>query len=177
MPARWRWLAVAAALALLLAWWGLNARASVQVPATFARLAEAFADNDAAAVVACMHPDYDWRGQWPEAFARQEQLRAALGNGPELSSPRGLAQAGLKRLLALHVLNRLELTWAITAVEERPDGLVVVRADLGLDAPNGSLAAIRPPAQGLHFTLRRYGIGGRYRILRHDPIPVRPPAL
>lgn len=171
-------LVVALALAVaLLGWQVWNARSEVQVPATFGRLAEALSDNDAAAVVACMHPDYDWRGQWPELYARQEQAREVLGNGPELSSPRGLAQAGLKRVLALHVLNRLVLSWRITAVEERPDGLVVVKCDLGLDAPNGSLAAIRPPAEDLHFTLKRYGILGRYRILRHDPIPVRTPNL
>ena len=173
-------LALLGGLVLLLAsWWAWNARDAVQVPAAFAALAEAVADGDAGDVVACVHPDYDWQRTWPEIAARQGELRTALGgsNDPELDRPRGLARAGLRRLFALHIVNRLELTWRLQSWRALPDGSIEAVVDLGLDAPQGSLATIRPMATGLRFTLKRYGLSPRLRILAHDPLPVRVPTI
>jgi hypothetical protein len=170
-------LAAAALLAFVAIWWIRARSLEAQVPACFAALAEALADNDAGAVVACLHPDYGFARQWPEVWERRESLRGLLRAGEEADSDRGLARAGLKRLLALHALNRLELAWKVASWRELGDGTVEVRADFGLDAPNGSICAIRPPLQGHRFVLARYGIAARLRILAHDPLPVRPPVL
>ena len=170
-------LAVIALTVVCGGWWLHLRRPSVQVPATFAHLAEAFADNDAAAVVASLHPDYDWQAAWPTIFNHQDDLKAMLGksNDPELDRPRGLAKAGLRQWFLQHITNRLELTWAIQEWRERDDGTIECFADLSLTAANGSIIKIEPPLKRHRFILAGYGIGPRLRILSHDQIPVKMP--
>ena len=158
-------------------WWLHHRRNSVQVPATFARLAEAFADNDASAVVGTLHPDYDWAAQWPTVFSHQDELKALLGGStknPELDRPRGLARAGLRQWFLQHITNRLELTWTVHQYTVGEDDTITVLADIELAASNGSVIKLAPLRRH-RFVLQGYGIGPKLRILRHDPIPVTMP--
>lgn len=164
-------------LLLIVAWWMWNARDTVQVPVAFIRLAEAVDDGDAGDVIACLHPDYAWDQHWPILAERRDELRALLGGSadPDLERPRGLARATLRRLFVLHTFNRLVLTWRLRTWRRLPDGDVEAVVDLSLDAPQGSLAAFHPPATGVRFRLRGYGLTSRLRIIGHDPLPVRIP--
>jgi hypothetical protein len=170
-------LAGLALVGICLGWWLHLRRPEVQVPATFARLAEAFADNDAAGVVATLHPDYDWQAAWPTVFNHQDDLKAMLGksNDPELDRPRGLAKAALRQWFIQHITNRLELTWTVREWRANDDGTITCFADLSLNAANGSLVKIDPPLQRHRFVLAGYGIGPRLRILSHERIPVQLP--
>jgi hypothetical protein len=174
-----RGLLAAALLAVMLGGWWLNQRRNaVQVPATFARLAEAFADNDAAAVIGALHPDYAWDRQWPTVFSHQDELRAMLGGGgrtdSELDRPRGLAKAGIRQWFLLHTLNRLELRWTVHDYTVANDGSITALVDLDLTAANGSTVKVEPLRRH-RFILAGYGLGPKLRILSHDPIPVQMP--
>lgn len=170
-----RVLAIAGAvLALLAALWWLDARRpAVAVPACFARLADALAGNDADGVLACLHPDYGFRSQWPGLWERAEGLRSVLGPVPE--SERGLARAGLVRVFAFHALNRLQPVLSVREWRELEDGRIEARCDLALDSAQGGPIALRPPLRSHRFVLARFGLSPRLRILAHDPIPVRTP--
>ena len=141
---------------LVLAGWLIYLRQpAVQVPATFERLALAFADHDAADVLAVVDRGYDFTGKWPQLF-------------PEPQAARSQAQ----RLLALAFLHHrqddLTCTWKIDSYSVRNDGMV--EASVTLQVDGGLFAQAVPPLRQQRFVLVRGSwLTGRYRIADHAP--------
>ena len=146
----------------LASWLAFNRQPAVQVPATFERLALAFADHDAADVLAVVDRSYDFSGKWQQLF-------------PEPQAARGQAQ----RLLALAVLHHrqddLTCTWQLDSYSVRNDGSVEARVTLQVDG--GLFAKAIPPLRQHRFVLVRGSwLTGRYRIADHAPFTLTVPA-
>ena len=158
-----RYLLIAGAVGFLalVIWDQWRRQPSVQIPATFARLAQGIADHDAADVMACVDRTYRFHEHRPELFA-------------DPSTARGDAQ----RLLALAFLrtgrDELATAWALDGMQVQPDGSV--RALVTLIVTGGPFTQTMPPLSRHAFTLRRSGwISGHYRITDHAPFPLNVP--
>lgn len=164
MPMK-RYLLIGGAVAFLgvVIWDQWRRQPSVQIPATFARLAGGIADHDAADVMACVDRGYDFHAHWPEIF-------------PEPTTARSDAQ----RLLALAFLHtgrdELVMTWTLDGMQVQSDGSV--RATVTLTVTGGPFTQALAPLSHHQFTLRRSGwISGNYRINDHAPFPLNVPSF
>jgi hypothetical protein len=151
-----------AVVALLVAWLAYRRQPAMQVPATFERLATAFADHDAADVLAVVDRGYDFNAKWPHLF-------------PEPQTARGQAQ----RLLALaflhHRQDQLTCTWTLEKFTEQADGSIEAIVTLQVDG--GLFAAAVPPLRQHRFVLVRGSwLMGRFRIADHAPFTLTVPA-
>jgi hypothetical protein len=134
----------------------------VQVPATFARLAQAFADHDAADVLACVDRSYDFSGKWPEVF-------------PDPATARGLAQRDLGRAFLFQAQEPIAMTWTLHHQQPMPDGSI--RATVSLRITGGLFSHAIPELRQHQFILRRGSLlTGRYRILDHAPFTLSVPS-
>ena len=147
---------------VLAGWLAYLRRPAVQVPATFERLALAFADHDAADVLAVVDRSYDFSSKWPQLF-------------PEPQAARSQAQ----RLLALaflhHRQDELTCTWKLDRFSVRDDG--TVDAIVFLQVDGGLFTKAVPPLRQHRFVLVRGSwLTGRYRIADHAPFTLTVPA-
>ena len=148
---------------VLVGWLAYLRQPAVQVSATFERLALAFADHDAADVLAVVDRSYDFSSKWPQLF-------------PESQAARSQAQ----RLLALAFLHHrqedLTCIWKLESYSERDDG--TVEAFVTLQVDGGLFAKAIPPLRQHRFVLVRGSLlTGRYRIADHAPFTLTVPAM
>ncbi len=149
-------------LLVLVVIWDQRRRApEVQVPATFARLAAAVADHDAAGVMASVDLGYDFAATWPAIFPAPEQARATA-----------------QRYLALAFLQQREqpvtMTWTLHGMQVLPDGSV--QAEVSLQVSGGLFTTAIPPLTRHRFHLVRSSpLTGRYRIRDHAPFALTLP--
>lgn len=154
-------IAAAVVLVLLLGYDQYRRQASIQVPATFARLQEAVVDHDASGVLACVDRSYDFSGKWPRLF-------------PDPQTARGDAQ----RLLALAFLHgrqdELTCEWTLHGMTPRPDGSI--QALVSLTVSGGPFSRAVPALVRHPFILVRGGwLSGYYRITDHAPFELTVP--
>ena len=151
---------------MFVAWDQWRRQPEIQVPATFARLAEAFADHDASGVMTCVDRQYDFTGKWPELF-------------PDQSKARGEAQ----RLLAMAFFqtrtDQLQVVWHLDDLQIQADRSVLALVSVRVSSDGGGLfARAVPPLQRHQFRLVKGGvISGRYRIADHAPFVLNVPSL
>ena len=150
-------------LVVLVIWDQRRRAPEVQVPATFARLATAVADHDAAGVMVTVDVGYDFAATWPTIFPVPEQARATA-----------------QRYLGLAFLQQREqpvtMNWTLHAMQVLPDGSV--QAEVSLQVRGGLFTTAIPPLTRHRFRLVRSSpITGRYRIREHAPFALNLPDL
>ena len=159
---RYLFIAGLAALVVLAIWDQWRRQTSVQIPATFARLAQGIADHNAADVMASVDRSYNFHLKWPELFADPSKARSDA-----------------QRLLALAFLHtgrdELAMQWALDGIQEQPDGSI--RALVTLKVSGGPFTQAMPPLSRHTFMLRRSGwLSGHYRITDHAPFTLNVPS-
>lgn len=133
----------------------------VQVPLTFARIAQAIADHDAADLMACVDREYDFTGKWPQVF-------------PDPTVARGNAQRDLGRAFLAQLQEPLTMTWTLHSQQTMPDGSI--RAVVSLKVSGGLFSRVIPELHQHQFILRRGSLlTGRYRIRDHAPFTLDVP--
>lgn len=129
-----------------------------QSRACFDHLSAAFAAGSAGAVLAEVHPDYDFQRHWPNAFKE-------LGEG----EPRVLAMRALLWLFQSFRESPLTLVADIQSIATQADGTMVVTATLHLSAGGRDLPFEVGPIHRHRFVLARDGLIAMH-IIDHDTI-------
>jgi hypothetical protein len=167
-PVRWLALGAGVVLLLLAAMLIRNRAPEIQAPATFERIAQAFADADAADVVAQLHPRYDFASEWPAYFGSGAETGIAADNERDY---RAMARRGIAVIFLQRGDNRLRFSYRIARIEPQPDGTVVVEATIDVGSSNGSGKVVAPAPR--RWVLARDGwLTGRLKIVSHDRIDV-----
>src|SRR4051812_3467688 len=162
MTPRHRLVVAAVAAVVVLAWWLWWRSPSIQAPKAFAALAAAIQEGDPGGVLARIHPEYDYRGLWPDLFGSDE-MRGY--------QPKPMAYAGLKQLFEHHRADPITVVWQVHEVRPRDDGAVDVIASLRLTAASGHLMVGPEHALDHHrFVLARDGWSAALLVRGHDPI-------
>lgn len=147
--------AVAVVLLIAFLW---HRGAERQSHACFERLSAAFVAGRAGAVLAEVHPDYDFTRHWPTAFSE-------LGEG----EPRVLAMRALLWLFQSFRESPLTLVVDIQSIAAQADGTMAVTATLHLSAGGRDLPFEVGPIHRHRFVLARDGLVAMH-IIDHDPI-------
>jgi hypothetical protein len=148
---------------IVVAWEHHRRSAAVQVPAVFARLAEAIQDRGAADVLATVHRDYQFSARWPQLF-------------PDADKARGRAQQ-LLGMAFFHTRSEpITCEWTLHEWTQQPDGTVI--ALVSLTVAGGPFTQAVPPLVRHRFELTRSSpLTGFYRISGHDPFALQVPNL
>ncbi len=153
-----------AIVALIGGWLWWQRRPALQIPRLFERLEAAFHDKDASEILACIHPDYDLAGTWPQV----------------LHDP-GTARGDAKRIFAqVFLMNREEpISATITLISWKPvagDARGGAEARINLAIQGGMFTSAVPLLSNHRFTVRPASwLTGAWGITGHDPIPVNLP--
>ena len=148
----------------ILAWQWWQRRPVIQIPRLFARLEAAFQDKDASEILACIHPEYDLAGTWPQVLQDKEHARGDA-----------------KRILAqVFLMSRDEpITATVTLVTWKPvpgDARGGAEAVINLAIQGGLFTSAVPLLSNHRFTVRPASwFTGIWAITGHDPIPVNLP--
>jgi hypothetical protein len=157
---------VAVLLIALVIWRLFQGNAQTQANATFTRLANEIAANDASAVVAELDPHYEFTAMWPGTFesAEADGMSAASAEAPRALARRGLAFEFMQNPAGLRMVSQ------VAQVATQADGTVSCEVSLEVRTGDGGpiLVAARPSH---HFVLRWNGwLLPKLLILSHDHI-------
>ena len=146
----------------------LRPSAEGQVAANCEDLKVALAEFDTGAIMACIHPDYNFLGQWP----RLEDTLQTLGKNTDNPAAvrQAVAELGGSYLLRQKMAGNVPtLTYVIKDVLADDGDTVEAQVLMGLQGSTGRLIAAIDPPRPITFVYRRSGwLRPELRIVAHD---------